>query len=166
MVIDSDARLSHFADHLGYWLHFVASQVSARLERLLAEREMTMNDWLILRTLFQDPGIPHHTLVRLLGMGRTGTWKAVQRLERRGFIRHELAPGEARCQELSLTGKGEALVPELAALAEDHEFHFFFHLAPHVREALTAALRQLATRHDFGYRRESRRLKNQPANGL
>jgi DNA-binding MarR family transcriptional regulator len=161
-----ESSVSHFDNHLGYWLHFVAHHVSERMDQLLGKHGVAMNDWLILRTTFQDPGVPYYAVVRLLGLGRTGCWKAVQRLERRGLIHCELMPGEARCKQLSLTAKGEAMVPALAALAEDNEFHFFSRLPPGVPKALAGALQEVATRHHFGNRHVPRRPKNLCADRL
>ena len=116
--------------------------------------------------MFNEPGLPHHVLVRLLGLTRTAVWKAVRKLEARGFICRELAHEQARLQGLSLTGQGEALVPQLAALADDNEFRLFLHLPPGVHKSLVSTLKALANRHDFGFRHVPRRVKNQPANGL
>jgi DNA-binding MarR family transcriptional regulator len=166
MTNEPDTPIPHFENHLCYWLQFVADHVTARLARELEEHDITVNEWVVLRTLFDAPCLPHHVLTRLLGMTRTATWKAVRRLEARGFIRRELARGEARLQGLSLTEQGEALVPQLAALADDNEFRLFLHLPPGLHKSLIRTLQAVATRHQFGFRHIPRRLKNRPANGL
>lgn len=166
MTTEHDNPIPHFDDHLGYWLRFVADHVTTRLAAELEEHGITVNEWVLLRTLFDEPCLPHHVLKRRLGMTRTATWKAVRRLEARGFIRRELARGQARLQELSLTEHGEALVPRLAALADDNEFRLFLHLPPGIHKSLISTLKARADRYQFGLRHIPRRLKNQPGNGL
>jgi DNA-binding MarR family transcriptional regulator len=161
-----DKPTSHFEDHLCYWLQFVASHANARLGVQLAERSTTVNEWLVLRILLDNPGVPYLVVARILGLGRAATWKTVARLEAGGLVCSALAPGAARAQALSLTAKGAALVPELAALAEDNEFRLFFHLPPGVHGATIGTLQAMAFHHDFGFRHIPRRLKNRPANGL
>jgi DNA-binding MarR family transcriptional regulator len=166
MFTKPDDSVSHFDNHLGYWLQFVADHVTAHHARQLEEHDITVTEWVVLRALFDQPCLPYHVLMRILGMTRAAVWKAVHRLEARALICSELAQGEARMQELSLTKQGEALVPQLAALAADNELLLFLHLPPGVHRYLVATLKELAVRHHFGLRRYRRGFKNQPANGL
>lgn len=161
-----DKPTSHYEDHLGYWLQFVACHVNARLGEQLAERGRTVNEWLVLRLLLGRPGLGHHVVARTLGLSRPAAWKTVARLEAGGYVSRAMASGKARAQALSLTPEGEALVPELAAVAEDNEFRLFFHLPRGVHESLICALVAIVTRHDFGFRHIPRRLKKKPANRL
>ena len=161
-----DKPISHFEEHLCYWLQFVACHANACLGDELAQRGMTVNDWLVLRTLLDNPGVGHHVVARVLGLSRAAAWKTVARLRAEGHVCGAMAPGAARAQALSLTPDGEALVPQLAALAEDNEFRLFLHLPPGVHAALVGALQAIAIRHDFGFRHLPRRLKNQPVNRL
>jgi DNA-binding MarR family transcriptional regulator len=162
----ADKPPSHYTEHLCYWLQFVASHATATLGAQLAQRGMTVNEWLVLRLLLDNPGVQFHLVARTVGLGKAAAWKTVARLEAGGMVTRELAPGAARVQALSLTPKGEALVPELAALAEDNEFRLFFHLGSGVHAALIRTLTALADRHDFGFRHIPRRLKNRLANRL
>jgi DNA-binding MarR family transcriptional regulator len=166
MTVDPDSPIPHFDDHLGYWLPYVADHVAFRLAQELEVHGISVHEWLVLRTLFDQPCLPHYVLQRVLGITRAPTWKAVKRLEKRGLISRELARGQARLQELSLTEQGEALVPHLAALAGDNEFWLFLHLPPGVHKSLINTLKAIADRHQFGFRHIPRRLKNRPANGL
>lgn len=163
---DPDAPPGDFEDHLSYWLRIVASHASNTLGERLKSRDFTVNDWIVLRTLLDAPSLPQHVLNRLVGMNRVATWKVVRRLQERGLVQRELKRGRARQHGLSLTAAGEALVPQLAALADDNELDLFLHLPPGVHEALVDTLRALAHRHNFGFRHIPRRRKNPPAIGL
>jgi DNA-binding MarR family transcriptional regulator len=156
----------HYDDQLSYWLQFVASHVTSRLGEELEQHDTTVTEWLILRALRGNSDFPHHALQRDLGLTRAATWKAVKRLEERGLIRRALLPDRARLQGLSLTEDGEALVPKLAAAADDNEFVVFMGVTPAMRAALMETLRAVATRHDFGFRHRPRRRRCRPANGL
>jgi DNA-binding MarR family transcriptional regulator len=162
----SGASISHFDDHLAYWIQFVGNHVTSCLSKELAEHDIAVNEWVVLSALHGDPDLPHHVLNRLLGTTRTATWKIVRRLEDRGFIHRRLRQGRARQQGLSLTALGEELVPKLAALADDNDFILFLHLPPGVHKALIGTLQAVATRHQFGFRHIPRPVKNQPVNGL
>lgn len=133
--------------HLGFWLRFVSNQVSSRFQVLLETQECSVTDWVALRTLFDRPETSHTDLIQRLGMTKGATSKVVRRLEERGLVKRELAEGSARAQQLELTPKGRALVPRLAALADENELHFFGHLAARERKALMDAFRALVKHH-------------------
>lgn len=134
---------------LGYWLRLVAGLVSERLNLRLKEHGITEAEWVVLRTMYQESWMPYAAFQRALGNTMGGAWKIAARLEKRGLLERRLAKGSVRFQWLSLTAKGESLVPQLAALAERNEEYFFVHLPPHARAALIGQLRDLAARYQF-----------------
>ncbi len=135
--------------HLGFWLRFVSNHVSARFRQRLEEQGTSVTEWVALRTLFDQPQISHAQLIHALGMTKGAASKVVSRLEKKGLARRQLAEGSAREQVLSLSAKGRALVPRLAALADQNEAHFFSHLAAGEREALGRTLQALVAHHGF-----------------
>jgi DNA-binding MarR family transcriptional regulator len=57
---------------------------------------------------------------------------------------------DRRCQALALTGKGCALVPRLAVLADENDDKFFLgHLAAGERQTVETAMRDIVRRHSF-----------------
>jgi DNA-binding MarR family transcriptional regulator len=145
-----------YGECLGYWLRFVAGLVSDRLNLLLKEHDITEAEWVVLRTMYQESWMPYAAFQRALGNTMGGAWKIAARLEKRGLLERRLAKGSVRFQWLSLTARGESLVPQLAALAERNEEYFFVHLPPHTRAALIGQLRDLAARYQFANRRAYR----------
>jgi len=133
--------------HLGFWLRFVSNHVSARFSQLVEGEGSTVTEWVALRTLFDNPQTTHADLIQALGMTKGAASKVVTRLEEKGLARRELAEGSAREQMLRLTPQGRALVPRLAALADQNEEHFFGHLRAGERRALVAAFQALVTHH-------------------
>lgn len=135
--------------HLGFWLRFVSNHVSARFAQQVEREGSTVTEWVALRTLFDRAQTTHAELIQALGMTKGATSKVVTRLEEKGLARRERAEGSAREQVLRLTPRGRALVPRLAALADQNEAHFFGHLSADERQALRAAFQALVSHHQL-----------------
>lgn len=135
--------------HLGFWLRFVSNHVSQRFHRQLDERGVTLAEWVALRTLFDRPDASHALLIDALGMTKGAVSKVVSRLEDKGLAERRCTPGQARDQMLDLTRAGRSLVPELAAMADANDEHFFGHLAPAERDQLLAAMQALVRHHQL-----------------
>jgi len=143
----SRSTVSPLDTHLGFWLRFVSNHVSARFSQLVEDEGASVTEWVALRTLFDNTRTTHAELIEALGMSKGAASKVVTRLEEKGLARRERAEGSAREQVLLLTPQGRALVPRLAALADQNEAHFFAHLGPRERQALMQALRALVVHH-------------------
>jgi DNA-binding MarR family transcriptional regulator len=75
--------------------------------------------------------------------------KLISRLEEKGLAIRHLVDGRAREQSLALTEAGKALLPELAALADANDEHFFAHLPASERKALMKAMQALVQHHQL-----------------
>ena len=135
--------------HLGFWLRFVSNHVSLRFQQLLEEKGVTVTEWVALRTLRSRDQTTHAELIQALGMTKGAASKVVSRLEEKGLAGRQLADGRAREQTLRLTAAGKALVPQLAALADANDAHFFGHLSADEREALVQAMKALVQHHQL-----------------
>lgn len=135
--------------HLGFWLRFVSNHVSARFRQSIEEEDSTVTEWVALRALYGQPLTTHAALIQALGMTKGAASKVLSRLEQKGLARREPVPDRPREQALSLTRKGRALVPKLAALADENEAYFFGHLPARERQQLAKTLQELVARHGF-----------------
>lgn len=135
--------------HLGFWLRFVSNHVSLRFAQLLEEKGVTVTEWVALRTLWSQPDTTHAALIEALGMTKGAASKVVTRLQDKGLAGRQLAEGSARAQSLALTAAGKALVPQLAALADTNDAHFFGHLPAAERQALVQAMQALVLHHQL-----------------
>jgi len=135
--------------HLGFWLRFVSNHVSIRFQQLLEEKGVTVTEWVALRTLWSQTDTTHAELIDALGMTKGAASKVVSRLEEKGLAGRQLVDGRARAQSLGLTAAGKALVPQLAALADANDAHFFGHLPATERDALTHAMQALVQHHQL-----------------
>ncbi len=140
---------SPLESHLGFWLRFVSNHVSIRFQQLLEEKGVTVTEWVALRTLWSQDETTHTKLILALGMTKGAASKVVSRLEEKGLVARQLVNGRAREQCLALTTAGKALVPQLAALADTNDDHFFGHLQPMEREALIKAMQALVQHHQL-----------------
>lgn len=135
--------------HLGFWLRYVSNQVSLRFQMMLEDRGTTVTEWVALRTLFDRPETTHAELIQALGMTKGAASKVVSRLEEKGLATRRLAEGSSREQLLALTPQGKALVPKLAALADENDDHFFGHLGRGERKALMNTFKDLVAHHQL-----------------
>lgn len=135
--------------HLGFWLRFVSNHVSARFQTLLEEKDVTVTEWVALRTLWSKDKTTHAELIQALGMTKGAASKLISRLEEKGLAKRQLAEGRAREQCLRLTAAGRVLVPKLAALADANDGHFFGHLSAAERQALARAMQALVQHHQL-----------------
>lgn len=140
---------SPLESHLGFWLRFVSNHVSIRFQQLLEDKGVTVTEWVALRTLWSQDATTHAELIDALGMTKGATSKVVSRLEEKGLAGRQLVDGRAREQSLGLTAVGKALVPQLAALADANDDHFFGHLPVPERQALTQAMQALVQHHQL-----------------
>lgn len=140
---------SGLEDHLGFWLRFVSNYVSARFRRLLEEEGSSVNEWVALRCLFNRRETTHAALIQALGMTKGAASKIVSRLEAKGLAERRLADGSSREQVLVLTKAGTALVPRLAALADQNEEHCFGHLGKQRRRELLREFQALVAHHQL-----------------
>lgn len=145
----SSHPVSALEDHLGFWLRFVSNHVSSRFQALLEERDVSVTEWVALRTLFDQAETTHTALIQALGMTKGAASKIVSRLEEKGLAERHLAEGRAREQVLVLTRAGKALVPQLAELADANDEHCFSCLSASQRKALMNAMQLLVEHHQL-----------------
>jgi DNA-binding MarR family transcriptional regulator len=129
--------------HLGYLLRAYSNQVSIGFARRLAGEEITVAEWVVLRVLHERSPMAPHELADALGLTRGAISRLSVRLLGKGLLRRESDPNDGRAWRFFLPEEGKALVPRLAALAEENEREFFGCLAPEQREQLESILRTL-----------------------
>lgn len=134
------APVSGLADHLGFWLRFVSNHVSHSFSARLAERDVTVAEWVMMRALYAKPPTAPSRLAGEMGMTRGAITKLADRLIDKALVRREADPDDGRAQTLSLTSAGAALVPVLAALADANEAACFDALTADEREAMKRLL--------------------------
>lgn len=138
--------VSALDDHLGYWLRFVSNQVSQAFAAKVTAEGATVAEWVVLRELYDGPGLLQGALAERIGMTPGAISKLADRLLAKQLIERRSDDGDRRTQRLNLTRAGRRLVPKLAALADRNDAEFFGHLKRDQRHALETLLREIVER--------------------
>jgi len=138
--------VSDLTAHIGFWLRRVSNHVSHAFAAKLADRGVTVAEWCLMRALYgKEPSAPSR-LADEMGMTRGAITKLADRLIAKSLIIREASAEDGRAQTLALTDRGNALVPDLAALADRNDAEFFEWLTTDDRETLGRILKSLARR--------------------
>lgn len=133
--------------HLGYWMRRVSNAVSGAFVRALQTEDVSAAEWVAARLLLGETRRSPGDLAALTGMTRGAVSKVLDKLEAKGLVTRTDNPEDSRAQWLSLTRRGERLVPKLAALADRNDGDFFGCLTARERVELRRLLEKLANAH-------------------
>ena len=133
--------------HLGYWLRFVSNHVSYAFARKLADKDVTAAEWVVMHELYGERAVAPSSLAERLGLSRGAISKLADRLIQKKLISREDSASDLRAHTLTLTSAGTALVPILAALADENDAEFFGDMTAKERAALERVLKSLVARH-------------------
>lgn len=136
-------KISDLRSHAGFWLRFVSNAVSHRFAQRLEQSGVTVAEWVILREMFEFATTSPSALATATGLTRGAVSKLIERLVGKGLVSRTEALEDRRFQDVGLTAAGRALVPRLAALADQNDEEFFGHLSPDERKRLVDLLKQL-----------------------
>jgi MarR family transcriptional regulator, lower aerobic nicotinate degradation pathway regulator len=140
------SRVPKLTDHLGYWLRQVSNHVSLGFARKLADKDVTVAEWGLMRTLYgKEPSSPSQ-LASEMDLTRGAVTRLADRLIAKALIVREANANDGRAQTLHLTSKAAALVPELAALADKNESECFACLSANDRRTLLRILNETVVR--------------------
>lgn len=138
--------VSTLEDHLGYWLRYVSNQVSQAFARKVLERDVTVAEWVMLRMLFEHDALAPSLLAERLGMTRGAISKLGDRLVAKALVTRTADENDRRYQALAITAAGRALVPALAALADQNDAEFFGDLTTADRAAIMRIMQDIVRR--------------------
>ncbi len=138
--------VSDLTVHLGFWLRFVSNHVSQAFAGKLAAKQVSVAEWVMLRTLYGVAPMPPSRLAEHMGMTRGAITKLADRLIDKALIVRKADPEDGRAQTLALTRQGYRLVPALAALADRNDAEFFGHLSRDERAVLARLLKRMVER--------------------
>jgi DNA-binding MarR family transcriptional regulator len=150
MMEDSYGTLSGLDDHLGYWLRHVSNHVCGSFARSLEGRQFTVAEWVALRQLYDHSGITSADLSELLGVTRGAVSKILDKLDTKDMVERVVRQDDKRSHTLSLTPKGQRILPELAEIADDNDQQFFNCLSADERTTLKTLLQNVARFHQWG----------------
>jgi len=138
--------VSGLTDHLGYLLRLVSNHVSYAFARRLEAKNVTVAEWTFVRMLYDEEPVSPSALAKTMGLTRGAITKLADRLIAKGFVARKSDQKDRRAQTLRLTAKGERVVPELAAMADENDAQWFGGLSRSERDALKRLLRDMVAR--------------------
>ena len=135
--------------HLGYWLRRVSNHVSAAFAKGLQERNVSVAEWVALSQIDQRPEIRPNELADATGMTRGAISKVLDKLEEKKWIARKTLQADNRGHALFLTQQGRRALPELKAIADRNDRHFFDCLNAKEKALMELLLRKLTSSHDI-----------------
>ena len=142
-------EVSELTQHIGYWMRFVSNHVSHAFMLKVEAQGVTVAEWAAMRQMFATGPANPSQLAEQMGMTRGAISKLIERLCAKGMARRTASYGDRRYQSVSLTAKGEKLIPALARLADKNDDEFFGHLTAQERADLVQVLRDIVQRQGW-----------------
>jgi len=134
--------VSELGDHIGFWLRCLSNFVSYSFAEKLAKEDVTVAQWVVLRTLYDHDNITLNQLAELVGLDKSSVSRMVERLVVHGRINRSEG-NDRRSLGLSLTPTTRKLVPKLAKLADQNDEFFFNSLSARQGHEFLATIKQL-----------------------
>ncbi len=149
MKNSSNSDVSSLESHIGFWLRFVSNHVSTQFSLQIEKEGVSISEWVALRHLFESPESSTAELIGALGMTKGAASKVVSRLEKKHYVKRVSNQADKREQLLALTPAGKAIVPRLAALADQNDAAFFGCLSKIKRDQLIDLLKEVVIAHQI-----------------
>lgn len=139
--------MSGLEAHLGYWLRLVSNRVSGEFARALQAHGTSVAEWVALSRIGGMEGPTAARLADAMGMTRGAVSKILDKLEARRLVTRTRSAGDSRVHLLALTAHGRRVLPQLAAVADRNDRHFFAVLGSRDEGALLGLLHKLVAAH-------------------
>ncbi len=92
--------------HIGFWLRRVSNHVSQAFAAKLADREVTVAEWSLMRALYGQAPTQPSRLADEMGLTRGAVTRLADRLIAKSLMVREASPDDGRAQTLALTDHG------------------------------------------------------------
>jgi DNA-binding MarR family transcriptional regulator len=139
---------SALPDHIGYWLRKLSNTVSAAFAERLADHDVSVPQWVVLRVLYDHDALPLKDIVACVEVDQGSLSRMVDRLIARGWVRRGADASDRRAVAISLTARGRRLVPRLAAEADANDAAFFSGLSAPDRQTFLRMIHKLLAHHE------------------
>lgn len=132
---------------LPYRLSVLSNTISTAIAGAYARRfGLTIAEWRIIAVLGRFPHIAAREVAEKTAMDKVAVSRAVNRLRKARLVDHELAAADRRRSVLTLSGKGQALLGQVAPLAMAYEARLLEDFSSKERALLEGALSRLLNR--------------------
>jgi DNA-binding MarR family transcriptional regulator len=138
----NETKVSNLGDHTGYWLRCLSNFVSYSFAERLAKEDVTVPQWVLLRTLYSHDNITLNQLAQFVGLDKSSVSRMVERLVQRKLVNRDEG-NDRRSLGLGLTPDAKKLVPRLAKHADQNDESFFKTLSQKQRKEFLETIKQL-----------------------
>lgn len=129
-------------DDIGYWLNRLRMQVHQNFESRLDVYDVTIAQWCILLTLYNEDAASITELSKFIEVDKASISRVVERLLNKEWVTHKQGM-DRRSGHVQLSIKGQELLPHLIQAAEENEQEFFGDLTPQEHEQLRQLFHKL-----------------------
>ncbi|MGE3973559.1 MAG: MarR family winged helix-turn-helix transcriptional regulator [Bdellovibrionales bacterium] len=133
--------------HIGYWLRFVSNHVSFSFRDRIATYDVTVAEWVALRSLHNRAPCTLGDLSEQIGIDLGATSRLVERLIKKKLASRKVSPEDRRYVTLDLSPAGKKLIPKLAKEADHNDAHFFNSLSKEDQNHLLRIMKNLVRTH-------------------
>src|SRR3954471_3280660 len=128
---------SELTEHTGFWMRRLSNYVSSSFAGRLADLDVTVAEWVVLRQMYghEDTTSPG-AVAELVGLTRSAVSKLIDRLLEKGLVVRRESRSDRRYQEIGLTPAAIRLVPRLSDAADENDEAVFGVLSPSERGTL------------------------------
>ena len=128
---------------IGHLVKLAYIAMRRELDASIREAGITPTQWQALGVLCHMPGLTHSELMEHLAIEPPSVTSLVNGMQRKGWIRWERSPADARAKRLFLTAAGRRLIDSLRRATEPIERRMASALSESERETLRTLLRTL-----------------------
>ena len=126
---DAEISLGPLASLLGYNLRRAQVAVFQNFTEVVGASELTPGQFGVLVVIDANPGLSQTQLGNALGIDRSTVVAVIDRLESRGLVVRQSAPGDRRSHALHLSDSGRATLRRLTERVRAHEREIARHLS-------------------------------------
>jgi MarR family transcriptional regulator, transcriptional regulator for hemolysin len=128
-------------DSLTHWVKLAFMTMRREMESSLRASGLTLTQWRALGMLLHTPGSTHSDLVKQLEVEAPSVTSLVNGMERKGWVRQERSPEDARVKRLFLTASGRRVIETARVACAPVERRMEASLPEQERDALKRLLR-------------------------
>lgn len=126
---------------VGHWVKLAYIALRRELDASVRKAGITTTQWQALNVLYHKPGLTHSDLEKHLDIEAPSVTSLLNGMERKGWVKREKSPTDARVKPLHLTPRGRTLIEHLLKATAPVERCLATALSEEERDTLKRLLR-------------------------